>query len=110
MKKNKKNKIFKYIFMTFFFSFLVVYLSDLTGYYEYKNHEKTTLTEEQIRQFEKDVASGKEVDMNEYLVVENPIYDNNLSKLTSKLSDGISSLVQNGVEGTFKFLSKLVSE
>lgn len=108
MKKNKKNKIFKYLFMTFFFSFLVVYFSELTGYYEYQNHQKKALTEEQIKQFEMDVANGKEVDINKYLVVDTKNYNNNLSKLTSKLSDGISTLVQSGVEGTFKYISKLI--
>lgn len=108
MKKDKKNKIYKFIFMVFFISFIVVYFSELTGYYEYQNHKKSTLTEEKIRQFEKDVAEGKEVDINDYVVVEEKNYNNGLSKLTSKLSDGISSLVESGVENTFKFLSNLV--
>lgn len=108
MKKKTKNKIFKFVFMVFFLSFLVIYFSELTGYYEYQNHKKATLTEEQIRKFESDVASGKEVDINEYLVVNNTTYNNNLSKLTSKLSDSISNIVESGVESTFKFLSKLV--
>ena len=109
MKKNeKKNKFYRFIFMVFFLSFLVVYFSELTGYYEYQNHKKTTLTEEQIKKFEADVANGKEVDINEYLVVETKDYDNGLSKLSSKLSDSISTLVQSGVENTFKFLSRLV--
>ena len=110
MKKDKKNKIYKFIFMVFFISFIVVYFSELTGYYEYQNHKKSTLTEEKIKQFEKDVAEGKEVDINDYVVVEEKNYNNGLSKLTSKLSDGISNLVQSGVENTFKFLSNLVEE
>ena len=108
MKKNKKNRIYKFIFMVFFISFIVVYFSELTGYYEYQNHKKSTLTEEKIKQFEKDVAEGKEVDINDYVVVEEKNYNNGLSKLTSKLSDGISNLVESGVENTFKFLSNLV--
>lgn len=110
MKKDKKNKIYKFIFMVFFISFIVVYFSELTGYYEYQNHKKSTLTEEKIKQFEKDVAEGKEVDINDYVVVEEKNYNNGLSKLTSKLSDGISNLVESGVENTFKFLSNLVEE
>lgn len=110
MKKKKKNKVYRFIFMVFFMSFLVIYFSELTGYYEYQNHKKATLTEEQIKKFESDVASGKEVDINEYLVVDNRTYNNKLSKLTSKLSDAISNIVQSGVENTFKFLSKLVVE
>ena len=108
MKKDKKNKIYKFIFMVFFISFIVVYFSELTGYYEYQNHKKSTLTEEKIKQFEKDVAEGKEVDIKDYVVEEEKNYNNGLSKLTSKLSDGISNLVESGVENTFKFLSNLV--
>ena len=54
--------------MIFFTSFLVVYFSDITGYYQYQNYKKTTLTLEQIKKFEEDVASGKEIDINEYLI------------------------------------------
>lgn len=110
MKKKKNNKAFNIIFGIFFISFLVVYFSDLTGYYEYKNHKKAALTEEQIKKFEEDVANGKEVDLSEYLVIDNKNYNNKLSKLTSKLSDGISDIVESGVESTFKFLSSLVED
>lgn len=110
MKKNKKNKFWKYVFMMFFISFLVIYFSELTGYYQYQNYKKTALTEEQIKKFESDVASGKELDLNKYLIVDNRNYNNKLSKLTSKLSDGISYVVQSSVENAFKFLSKLVEE
>jgi len=110
MKKDKKNKIYKFIFMVFFLSFLVIYFAEITGYYEYQNHKKASLTAEQIKQFENDVASGKEVDINQYLVVENRDYNNGLTKLASKLSDGISNLVQSGVNNIFKFLSKIVDE
>ena len=96
--------------MVFFLSFLVIYFSEITGYYQYQNHKKATLTQEQIKKFENDIAEGKEVDINEYLVADNRTYNNKLSKLTSKLSDGISSVVESGVESTFKFLSRLVTE
>lgn len=108
MKKDKKNKIYKFIFLIFFMSFLVIYFSELTGYYEYQNHQKTTLTEEQIRKFEEDVKNGNEVDINKYLVVDTKKYNNTLSKLASKLSDNISKIVNNGVEYTFKYISKII--
>ena len=97
MKKKKEYKIYKFIFMIFFVSFLVIYFSEITGYYQYQK-------------FESDVATGKEVDLTEYLSVDDRNYNNVLSKLTSKLSDGISYVVQSGVENAFKFLSKLVEE
>ena len=110
MKKNRKQSLFKIVFASFLFSFLVIYFSELTGYYEYKNHNKTVLTEEQIKKFESDVANGKEVDINEYIVVDSMSYNNKLSKVTSKLSDGISNIVESGVEKTFKFLSRIIEE
>ena len=110
MKKKKENKLYKFIFMIFFVSFLVIYFSEITGYYQYQSHKKAALTEEQIKKFESDVASGKEVDLTEYLSVDDRNYNNKLSKITSKLSDGISYIVQSGIESAFKFLSKLVEE
>lgn len=110
MKKKKKNSIVRFVFMLFFISFLVVYFSELAGYYEYKNYKRTELTKEQIEQFEKDIASGKEVDLNNYLVFENKKYNNKLSILASKLSSSVSNLVETGVENTFKFLSNLVED
>lgn len=110
MKKNKKNNVFRFVFMIFFISFLVIYFSELTGYYEYQNYKKSSLTEEQIKQFEKDVQDGKEIDLNKYLVIEEKNYNNTLSKASNKLSNAISNIVQDGVENTFKFLSRLIDE
>lgn len=104
----KKNKLINIIGGLFFFSFVVIYLLELTGYYEYQNYKKTVLTEEQIKKFENDVANGKEIDINKYLILNEEKYNNTLSKITTKLSSGISVVVQSGVENTFKALSKLV--
>lgn len=106
----KKNKIFKYIFLMFLFSFSVIYFSELTGYYEYQNHQKAVMTEEQIRKFEDDVSNGKEVDIKDYIDIEQTTFDNKFTKLTSKFSDGISYIVQGGVNQTFKFLAKMMEE
>ena len=110
MKKDKKNSICKFIFYIFFISFLVIYFSELTGYYEYQNYQKKELTKEQIKKFEDDVKNGNKVDINEYLVVDTRKYNNKLSNLASKLSDSISKIVNNGVEYTFKYISKLIDE
>ena len=110
MKKKKNNKVFRFIFFIFFMSFVIVYFSELTGYYEYQNYKKKTLTEEQIKKFETDVKNGNKVDINEYLVIDNQSYNNSLSKVTSKISDGISKIVKSAVEKTFKYISKAVDE
>ena len=110
MKKKNNNKIFKFVFYTLLISYLVIYFSEITGYYEYQNHSKATLTEEQIRKFESDISDGKEVDIKDYIAVTQPSYNNTLSKAASKLSDGISKIVQGGVNKSFKFLSRLLDE
>lgn len=110
MKKSKNNKILKIIFSLFFISFLIIYFSELTGYYEYQNNQKTALTEEQIKKFEEDVKNGIEVDINDYTIIKPKKYNNSLSKLASKLSDGISKIVNNGVEYAFKYISRLIDE
>ena len=60
--KTKINKITKYLFLSLFITFLSLYLSQNTGYFEYQNQKKTALTEKQIQKFEKDVKNGKEID------------------------------------------------
>ena len=110
MKKSREYRIFRFIFMVLLISFMVVYFSELAGYYEYHNNKKAELTEEQIQKFEQDIKDGKEVDIQEYLVIDNKNYGNTLSKFASSLSKEISKFVQDGVENTFKYLSKLVDE
>lgn len=110
MKKNNKEKIGKFIFIVFFISFLVIYFSDMAGYYEYQNYKKSSLTEEQIKKFEEDVNNGIEIDINQYLIQDEKKYNNSLSKLASKLSDSISKVVNSGVEYVFKSVSKFIEE
>ena len=108
--KKKKNRLFKFLFYVFFLVFLVVYFSEITGYYEYQNYKKKALTEEQIKKFESDVKNGSNIDINDYLIIENYNYNNKLSKAASKFSDGISKVVKGAVERVFKFISKVVDE
>lgn len=44
MKKTKVlNVIFKYLFLMSFITFLTIYLSQATGYYEYRQYKKKKL-------------------------------------------------------------------
>ena len=109
MKKDKKNKIYKFIFMVFFISFIVVYFSELTGYYEYQNHKKSTLTEEKIKQFEKDVAEGKEVDIKDYVDTKVANYNNKFSNMGLILSNSIDYILNDGVKWFLKIIKTLFS-
>lgn len=108
--KKKKYNTFKIIFCIFLFIYLVLFFSSYTGYYEYNNYKKTRLTNEQIKKFEKDIKDGKELDIEEYLVIDKYSYKTNLSTLTIKISEGISSIVTYGVKSTFKYISSFIDE
>lgn len=103
-------KIFKYCFTFLSITFLTLYLSQATGYYEYEQHRKSTFTSDQIKQFESDVAAGKKVDINDYLENANKDYSNKISDLGYNVSDNIGKYVKLGIEGAFGALNKLVEE
>lgn len=107
-KKKLCNKIFSRLFLALFIAFLAIYVSSATGYYEFEQHNKMVLTEEKIREFEQDVADGKEVDIKNYIVNDTPNYQNSVSKLGSTVSTQLENIVQSGIESTFAFLNKLL--
>lgn len=106
--KKKKNKLFKIVFWMFFLSFALIYFSEVTGYYEYKNYQKKAMTNEQIKQFELDVKNGKKVDLDQYIKEDTAKYNNKLSDAANTLSNEISKIIKGGVENTFKLLTSLV--
>ena len=105
-----KNKFVKLIFGVFLLIFIVVYFSEITGYYEYQNNKKMILTEEQRKKYEEDIKNNKQIDINTYLLVEDNNYNNGLSRFASKVSDNISKIVKKGMEHIFKGISKFVDE
>lgn len=104
-----KNKVFNIFFYTLFISFLVVYFSSMSGYYEYTNNKKMTLTNKELKEYEKDIKSGKSIDTKKYLTNKSVNYSSGFSKFTSKLSNKISEITTNGINSGFKYLSKYVS-
>jgi len=111
MKKNKRlNKIFKGLLIILFVIYLTIYISQKTGYYEYKNYQKALLTNDQIKSFEEDVKNGKEVNIKDYIVNTNKNYQTNLSKFGLNLSNLISSCINKGINSSFDFLIKFVDE
>ena len=107
IKKEDKIKIykrcFKYFMIASFITFLTLYLSQETGYYEYDMRRKTSFTKAQIEQFEKDVEAGKKVDIEDN-------YGNKMSDLGYSISSKIGSSVKFGVDKLFGMLNKMVDE
>lgn len=108
LRRKLYTKLFRFSFTLALLTFLALYFSQATGYYDYKEHKKVILTNEQIKKFEEDVASGKNLDIEEYLVNTNKDYQTKMSKLGLKISEGIGEYATKGIESTFKILNNLV--
>ena len=113
MKKEKRKKIyqfFKRIFFITFIGFTVLYFSQATGYYEYKIHDKVTLTDEEIKKFEQDIKDGKDIDVEEYVKDDLPKYDNDLSNLGLNISKKLSKSITDLINQVFKYLGDVAKE
>ena len=106
---NNKNPIIK-ILLYLFILFVIVYLSNKTGYYEYKTYTKTRLTNESIIQFESDVKKGKNVSLNDYVTSEYKDYSNIITKAGSELNSVCENIMNSGIKKTLKILSELFYE
>lgn len=111
MEKKKNNlgvTIFKVIFIILFVVFITLYFSQTTGYYEYSQYQKVNFTNEQIKKFEDDVKSGKNIDLNDYLDNKAKDYSNSVSNLGNNVSNGISNTVKNLILDLFKRVNKMI--
>ena len=109
---DKKEKTFvnimKFIFISLFVFFLIIYFSGSGTYYENQLHKRTLFTEEQIKKFEQDVADGKNVSVEDYINEPVKNYGNKTSSAGLFLSKGISNYIKKGLEKTFKMISKFI--
>lgn len=105
----KVNHIMKVIFMILIVLFIGLYISQISGYYEYTESKKTTLTKEAIEKFEKDVKNGKEIQAKNYLEEEKE-YNNKASKLGMKVSTVIEKSFNKSMNYLFKEINKAISE
>jgi len=103
-------KILKYIFIILFSSFVICYVIEESGYYEYKLKNKTVLTNESIAKFEKDLEEGKDVTLEDYLVETELDYTSALTRGTNKVSLKVNKILKRVVEGIFQVLSSFVEE
>jgi len=104
----KMAKIFK-IFLAFVvLIFLFSYFLCFSGYYEYNLQKKKELTEEEIKRFEEDVKSGKEIDLNSYLESVSIDYSNNLTRRTSYVNLRLNDYLKKILTGGFDMLGKFI--
>lgn len=105
-----KKKIFKDVFILFFLAFIISYIIEKTGYYEYNLQKKTVMTNESISRFEKDLAEGKDVTLEDYIVTTEKDYTTPITRTTNKVSVKFNKLLKNGIEGVFRIVGTFVEE
>lgn len=104
---NKINKNIKRIMFILIIIFISLYFAGKTGYYENRLSKKTTLTKEAIKQFEKDVELGKEVDLTNYINTNVKEYNNKYSNIGLKISNIIDYTFNEGVSWFLKIIKTL---
>lgn len=105
----KYKNIIRIIGGTVVLTFLILYTAQATGYYEIKNSQRTTLTNEAIKRYEEDLKKGKPVDVNDY-IEEEKVYSNKITRITSNVSRGIEKGMNTIMNYLFKQMSKAVDE
>lgn len=100
----KKINIPVIVLIIFFIVFVSLYFIQFTDLYEYEQYNKMIMTKEAMERFESDVASGKNIEIEDYL--ENTVkdYSNSASKLGNKASNFIENIMTDGIKKTFKFI------
>lgn len=104
----KSKKIIKLIAGGIIIAFLLSYIIEKTGYYEYNLQTKKNLTEEEIKQFESDVKAGKDVDITKYLTDNKIDYSNSLTRTTSEVSLKLNKYLNKAINNTFDIIGKLI--
>ena len=102
-------KVLLFILSFLFIVFVTILISTSSGYYEYQNSQKNLFTEEKIKEFEKDVSLGKNINIKDYLKDNEKDYSNNLTILGDSISDLINKSVNFILKGGFKVIEKLIN-
>ena len=92
------NKIIKIIMIFIMIFFLSLYFSKYSSdYYEVK----TNMTEEAIKEYEKDLKEGNNIVPNKYLKEEKS-YNNK----AAKMGIGLSRIIENIIDNGFKYMMR----
>ncbi len=109
---DKQEKVFlnivKFCLLILFIVFCAIYFSQSGGFYEYELHKRQVFTAEKIKQFEQDVADGKDISIENYLEYEKKDYSNKASSAGLYLSKSIGNGIKKIIEGSFKMINKIV--
>lgn len=105
---NKKNLV-RFFGVTLVILFLCIYIGQASGYYEYSNFKRTSLTNDAITRFEDDVKKGKNIKATNYLKNDKQ-YDNALNSIALKTSNLIEKTFDNIMSSLFNGINKAISK
>ena len=105
---NKKNLV-RFFGVTLVILFLCIYIGQASGYYEYSNFKRTSLTNDAITKFEDDVKKGKNIKATNYLKNDKQ-YDNALNSIALKTSNLIEKTFDNIMSSLFNGINKAISK
>lgn len=105
--KEKDDDILLKIVLFLFVIFLILYICNETGIYENKAHNKMNLTNEALKEFEKDVSDGKDVSLKDYVKNEKIDYSNKVSDLGYNIGKITEKIMNEGIKKTLKLISAL---
>ena len=102
----KKHNFFKTLFILVFLLFLALFIASKTGYYEKSVKDKTYLTNKKLKEFEKDISEGKNVDAKDYFPKEVD-YSNIFTKSANNISNKIGLVVKKKKKNIWDFIKTL---
>ncbi len=105
----KKAKVVRFFILILFIIFAGFYIVSYSNYYDYDAKKRMTLTNEQIKQFEEDVQNGVDIDVKNYLSLNEKHYNNKVSQFTYKVSSLIGRTIEKTINGVFNKLAGVVS-
>lgn len=104
-----KTNIVRLIVLILVFLFFVLYFMQASGYNEYVRNRENMLSSEQIKEYEEDIALGKDVSIKDYLNKDKFNYENNVSRLGLDLSYLIENVFNKGMNAFFNMLNEAIS-
>ena len=102
----KKHNFFKTLFILVFLLFRALFIASKTGYYEKSVKDKTYLTNKKLKEFEKDISEGKNVDAKDYFPKEVD-YSNVFTKSANNISNKIGLVVNYKAKNIWDFIKTL---
>ena len=102
----KKHNFLKTLFILVFLLYLALFIAGKTGYYEKSVKDKTYLTNKKLKEFEKDISEGKNVNAKDYFPKEVD-YSNVFTKSANNISNKIGLVVNSKAKNVWDFIKTL---